>query len=126
MGADSDAASQEVMSGRVAGVNGFMHVMPTLGRHDDVMIIGDRAALQQLAEAIHRSLSEGEAITGTLRCRDGAEYQVVVLQATAEQIKADAPLPYATKLEFQESWPQWMSSAYGRAIAATIKCDAKQ
>lgn len=92
-----------------------MHVLPARDSHGEVVIVGDRQALAKLAHTINRAIVGGEAATGTLYCRDGEGFQVVVVEASPKQIEEEAPLHYAAEMAFPDPWPQWLLEACRRA-----------
>lgn len=84
-----------------------LHVMPAHTPHDEVIIVGDRAALEMLRDAIAGALERGSAGTGTLYAGDGEGYHIVAVQSDTTSISNDVPLPYADPID-RSPWPEWL------------------
>lgn len=78
-----------------------LHIYPQHRPHDDIIIAGNREALQHLQEAIGEALSSLSGISGLdAYCNDGEGYTIHIL---ATELIDELPLSY-TDDDYSEPW----------------------
>lgn len=78
----------------------ILHIYGQGAWHEEADIVGDRAALTALRDAIDRALSEGSASTDAM-VTDGEGFPVVVIRLDDAETLARLPLPYSDEMAYR-------------------------
>ena len=85
-------------------------VLPSLGSHEDVVIVGNEQALRALRDTIDAALRDGAAEMPAMLMRDGEGYGIIVVKKDGRM--DEVPLHYAESMLFPSEWPEWLLAAH--------------
>lgn len=90
----------------------ILHLIAQSRWHEPAFVVGNRAGLIALRNAIDAALARAEPAAEVM-CRDGEGYRVHVRCVPADEMDA-IPLGYTDRElcpDFGDSWPHWMHTA---------------
>ena len=95
---------------------GTMHINAQAAWHDPAFIVGNKAAMLALREALDRCLSTGKSQSAKVFAADGEGYSVIVCLASDEQMET-VPLGYTDECcRDDRDWPRFMEEAYRKTL----------
>ena len=90
-----------------------LHIYPTKWPHEELVIVGNKAGLARLAQAVSFQEVQGAD------CADGEYYDIIVIE-TSKEVLDQLPLPYT-----DEAFGQLLPDSEQRqaALAALVKAE---